>query len=612
MAFISQSSIQELTDRLDSITIVSEYARLEKRGGRYWACCPFHQEKTPSFTVNPDMKTFYCFGCQKGGTIINLVMELEKLNFPETVELLAKKTGIELIYEDSGSGISKAEEDAKKKQKEGLFELYKRISGTFHHFFLKKPEDNEVKLYILSRGINIEMVKSFRLGYSPPDRYWLYKFLSGKGYSREFLSRSGLFSVNHPELSLFSGRLMFPINDRQGRTVAFGGRILEDNIDAPKYINSPELEIYKKRETLYGLDLAIPEIKKTKTVYIAEGYMDVIALHQAGITNSIAPLGTAFTEEQARLLRRWAEKAILFFDSDEAGQNAAVKAIMNCRKNGLVSAVVDPGEMEAGPLKDPAEILKISGQEALNKKAKCFINDFNYLIKRAKSFYNVSDQDGMVSEGKAKAVAFLFPYIELLESDVTKDSCIEIAADAFRLNPAVINSDYIRYGKEEKNPRIYEGKADIHIKMNEELSILMVLAMDFIDSGDNSLLKKFRANLNIGDFDDLNAKDLLIAMEECLRYGETGMDKLLERITSGALKNIILEGSATGEFSINKELYISDGIKKLREKRLKKQQEEIIIKLRQAKNSMEDEEAKELLAEKMHVDNELYQLKQGR
>ena len=612
MAYISQSSIQELTDRLDSITIVSEYARLEKRGGRYWACCPFHQEKTPSFTVNPDMKSFYCFGCQKGGSIINLVMELEKLNFPETVELLAKKTGVELIYEDSFGSASKAEEDAKKKQKENLFELYKRISGTFHHFFLKKPEDNEIKLYILSRGINIEMVKSFRLGYSPPDRYWLYKFLSGKGYSREFLSRSGLFSVNYPELSLFSGRLMFPINDRQGRTVAFGGRILEENTEAPKYINSPELEIYKKRETLYGLDLAILEIRKTKTVYIAEGYMDVIALHQAGITNSIAPLGTAFTEEQARLLRRWAEKVIIFFDSDEAGQNAAVKAIMNCRKNGLVSAVVEEEEMDSEPMKDPAEILKNNGQEALHKKAKCFINDFDYLIKRAKSLYNVSFQDGMVSEGKAKAVAFLFPYIELLESDITKESCIETAADAFGINPAVINSDYRRYVKEEKNPHLPGERTVTNIQMNEELSILMVLVMDFLNSGEESLIKKFRANLNIGDFDDLNAKDLLIAMEECYRYGETGMDKLLERITSTSLRKMVLEGSATGEFSINKELYISDGIKKLREKRLNRQQEEIIIKLRKAKNNHEDDEAKELLAEKMHVDNELYQLKQGR
>jgi len=512
---------------------------------------------------------------------------------------------------------------------------------------LKKQESENVKHYIKERGISIDMVERFRLGYTPADRYWLHKFLLKKGYSGEFLASSGLFSSRHPEISLFSGRLMFPINDRQGRTVAFGGRILPENSqnhngdgsapvkapandrrDAPKYINSPELGIYKKGETLFAIDLAMPEIRKTKTAYIAEGYMDVIALHQAEITNSVAPLGTALTGEQVKLLHRWAEKAILFFDSDEAGQAAAVKGIFTCRKNGLSSAVIaDDSEKDSPELKDPADILRNNGPGALQKKAKCFINDFDYLIKRARILYEISGTGGLKSEGKARAVAFLFPYIDLLDSEVARDSCIEATADAFGILPAIVAEDYRHYVsgkpgaaaaagiKEETNPQVSGGRTGSPIRLNDELSLLIVVAVNYVYPQKERFFPKFRAALDISDIEDQNAKELFIALEECIRYGENSMDEYLARISSPELKKIIVEGSTTGEFSINVEQYVSDGIKKIREKRLKRRQEEIIIKLRMIKNNSSrepDSEVKELLAEKMRIDDELYQLKQGR
>jgi len=654
LAYISQSSIQEVTDRLDSITVMSEYVHLEKKSGRWWACCPFHQEKTASFTVNPDMKTYYCFGCHKGGTVINFIMEMEKITFPETVELLAKKFSVNLIYENSGGSAYQAGDEAKKKQRDDLFELYDRISGTFHHFMLKKPEAEDIKRYIISRGISIEMIESFRLGYAPADRYWLYKFLSKKGYSRDFLASSGLFSARHPEISLFSGRLMFPIRDRQGRTVAFGGRIMpgqlaaDGNREPPKYINSPELGIYKKGETLFALDSALPGIRNTKTAYIAEGYLDVIALHQAGITNSLAPLGTAFTGEQAKLLHRWADRVILFFDSDDAGQAAAIKAILTCRKNGLSSSVVrlenpeimDNSRGESPAPKDPADILKYYGPETLQKIAKCSINDFDYLVTRARSLYDISGTGGQKSESIAKAVASLFPYFDLLESEIARDSYMEAAADAFGLRPAVVAEDYRHYVsggkpaihkagiKEETDPQLSGGKT---IRTNDELSLLIAVAVNYAFPREERLFTKFRISLEIDEIEDPNAKEIFIALEECIRYSETGMDELLARISSPELKKLILERSMTGEFSINAEKYVADGIKKTREKRLERRQEEIIERLRflkkkaagihathdssAAEQSTPDEtelETRELLAEKMKVDNELNQLKQGR
>ena len=607
MPFISQSSIQELVDRLDAVRIVSDYVHLEKRGGRFWACCPFHQEKTGSFTVNPDLKTYYCFGCHKGGTMINFVMEMDKINFPEAVEVLAKKFAVELVYENSSG--SSGEDELKKTKKEELFELYRRMAGTFHHFLLKKEEAEAVKQYIISRGINIEMIEQFSLGYSPFDRYWLHKFLLQKGYSKEFLASSGLFSSHHEQIALFSGRLMFPIADWQGRNVAFGGRSLPapdktEERSVPKYINSPELGIYRKRETLYAINLALNEIRKTKIAYIAEGYMDVIALHQAGITNAIAPLGTAFTDEQAKLLKRWAEKLIFFFDTDEAGQTASLKAIYTCLKNNISCAIVDTST-DNGNSKDPADILLRNGPEVLQKKAKRFITDFDYLLFRAKAFHD-----------KAQAVEFLFPYLDLLASGVARDSCIELASDAFGLLPEIIAEDYRKHA--ETKEEIFRKKEEIassSITLSGELSLLLAVAVNYAALEGKNLFPKFRTALEISEIEDQNAKELFIALEECIRYGEKSMDELLARISSPELGKLLIKCSATGEFFINPELFVADGIKNIKEKRLKRKQEEIIVKLRLLKKNNDPEknmEEKDLLAEKKRIDDEMIILRQGK
>ncbi|MDR1374127.1 MAG: DNA primase, partial [Treponema sp.] len=295
MPYIAESTIQELNDKLDAVTVVGEYVRLEKRGGRYWGLCPFHNEKTPSFTVDPDRKAYYCFGCGQGGGIINFVMEMDKLSFPEAVETLAKGLGIEVIHENIGTGEKNG---GKTLRLEELTELYRRVAVSFHHFLMQKEEGRGALKYVLSRGIEGELLERFRLGYAPQDRSWLFRFLKAKGYSEEFLGSSGLFSKNYPRQAFFANRLVFPIADRQGRTVAFGGRFLEEETappgrsQGPKYLNSAESELYKKRETLFAIDLALPEIRKTKEVYLAEGEMDGIALHQAGVSNAVAPLGT--------------------------------------------------------------------------------------------------------------------------------------------------------------------------------------------------------------------------------------------------------------------------------------------------------------------------------
>jgi DNA primase len=629
MSYISEATIREVNDRLDAVAVVGDYVRLEKRGAKYWGLCPFHNEKTPSFTVDPDKKMYYCFGCNQGGGVINFIMEMDKLSFPEAVETLAKRMGIEVIYENAGG---ERKEGGENRRIEELAELYRRVAGSFYYLLTEKDEGAAAKRYIISRGITKEMIDRFRLGYAPADRGWLFRFLSGKGYSGEFLASSGLFAKNNPRWAFFADRLMFPIADRQGRTIAFGGRLLAG--EGPKYLNSGESAGYKKRDTLFAIDLALPEIRKTKEVYIAEGYMDVIALHQAGITNAVAPLGTAFTGEQANLLRRWAERVFLVFDTDEAGQNAAVKAILTCRKNGLDCFVVtmadnpEPAAQGAGMFKDPADILKELGPGALQKSVKCFINDFEYLIRRGASRFDLSK-----AEGKGRAVAFLFPYLAALDSEVSRDSCVGAVADAFGIERQAVLADFGRFqrgqtvsrGTGEKGEGARDagpGPRDRSIRMNDELFLLTAVLVN------PGLYPRLRGALAIEDLNDPGARELFIALEEWFRNDTPGMDDLLSRIQDGALRNFVVHQGASEAFSDHPEQLVSDGIKRVKQKRLERRRSEIVRELRIAKGAdilphhtgfpggtqgglLAETRVEDLLAEKVHIDAELRRMKEA-
>jgi DNA primase len=610
MAYIAKSTIQEVQDRLDAVAVVGEYVRLEKRGGQYWGLCPFHHEKTPSFKVDADKKLYYCFGCHRNGTVISFIMEMDKLSFPEAIETLAKRCGVEVVYEDAGDGRGDPEAD---KRRDELYELYRRVTVSFHHFLVKKDEGAAAKRYIITRGITDTVIDRFRLGYAPADRYWLYTFLTRRHYSPELLAFSGLFSSKYPKAAFFSDRLLFPIADKQGRVVAFGGRLLagKDGKDpeGPKYLNSKESDIYKKSQTLFALDLALPEIRKTREVYIAEGYMDVIALHQAGISNAAAPLGTAFTDDQAKLLRRWAERVYLIFDADGAGQSAAVKAILTCRKNGLSCAVVNGGAPEggAGPVlgspgvKDPADILQQFGAGALQNGVKCFINDFDYLVQRSKSLFDLSR-----SEGKARGVAFLFPYVDTLDSEVSREACIRDIGDAFRTDPRAVMDDYLAARRSETagEPKVRPETAGP--RMSYELSLLAVVCVN------PELYPKLRGVLEKEELSDPRARELFIALEEWYRDGGTGMDDLLSRISDDALRDFVMAREAAGAFSHNAGQLVSDGINRVRQEGLKRRRLEIVAELRSMENGGRNSPGgrlEDLLTEKVHIDGELRRFK---
>ncbi len=369
MKRIPDHIIQDIVSRTDLVRLVGEYVRLEKRGSRWVGLCPFHNEKTASFGVNEDKGFFYCFGCRKGGDAITFMKEIESCGYVEAIEQLASKAGVIITYEgDEDPAEAKAAKD-----RESLYELYERIAGTFHHLLMDDPRGAQALAYSRSRKLPDDVLSGFNLGYAPMDRGWLHRFLVKKAYSDDFLESSGLFSKKYKGSAIFSDRLMFPIQDTRGRVVAFGGRLLSG--DGPKYLNSPETSIFKKHDTLFGLSKAIQATRSTGEAILCEGYLDAIAFHSAGVSNAVAPLGTSFTESQARLLKRYAKTLILSFDSDEAGKKATERAMGIAEASGLGIRVL----LLEG-FKDPAEILEKYGPERLKKYADSTITSDEFII----------------------------------------------------------------------------------------------------------------------------------------------------------------------------------------------------------------------------------------
>ena len=450
---ISQSTIDEVASRTDIVSIVQEYLPLTQKGNDWWGCCPFHNEKTPSFSVSSEKKFYYCFGCHAGGTVFNFIMQMEKLSYPEAIEFLAKKAGVPIQYSDGGDA---PKEDPDAHLKAEYIDLYNRVSGTFHYMLMETEAGKFALEYITKRGLTKETLEKFKIGYSPADRRWLKQFLLKKNYSEDFLDNSGLFSKKYPDFAFFSDRLMFPIFDRKGDVVALGGRFLRGDPDkSPKYLNSGDLIQYKKGSTLYAFNFAKTAIRENKKVIFCEGYMDCIAYHQCGIQYAVAPLGTALTEEQIHLVKPFVDSILLSFDSDAPGQNATVRAILMCRRQNVTVKVI---RLSGG--KDPAEIMVNLGPAILTNDVDNAILDNDFLLSRLLNTYSKDSP-----EGKAKASLEYFQYLDVLQSDVQKDACLDQFCQAFNIDPEAARKDYTN--REQILPRIQRKEETVQDKQAE-------------------------------------------------------------------------------------------------------------------------------------------------
>ena len=374
----SDDIIEEVRMKNDIVDVVSQYVKLTRRGSTYFGLCPFHNEKTPSFSVTPSKQMYYCFGCGAGGNVFNFVMEYENYTFGEALQHLADRAGVQLPkIEYSREARQKAEERA------ALLEINK-LAARYFYYQLRRESGKTAYAYLTGRGLSEETIKKFGLGYSDKFSDDLYKFLKSKNYSDMLLRDSGLFNVDerHGMYDKFWNRVIFPIMDVNNRVIGFGGRVMGDG--KPKYLNSPETKIFDKSRNLYGLNVA--RTTRKNYLILCEGYMDVISMHQAGFTNAVASLGTALTSGHASLLKRYTQEVLLLYDSDDAGVRAALRAIPILREAGVTSRVVN-----LRPHKDPDEFIKALGGEEFEKRLEQAMDSFMFRVHMAQREFSMEE-----------------------------------------------------------------------------------------------------------------------------------------------------------------------------------------------------------------------------
>ncbi len=401
MPIYSSEVIEEVVSRNDIVDVISGYIKLKKSGSSYVGLCPFHNEKSPSFSVSGTKQMYHCFGCGVGGNVITFVMEYENYTFPEAVKMLADRAGIALPVMEY-SGEDRRERDIKTK----LLEINK-IAATFYYHQLKSPAGQSGLDYLKKRQLSDKTINTFGLGYAPQLTGDLYRMLKEKGYDDELLKESGLFTYEKGIREKFWNRVIFPIMDINNKVIGFGGRVMGDG--KPKYLNSPETKLFDKSKNLYGLNVA--RSSRKNNLIICEGYMDVISMHQAGFNQAVASLGTALTPGHARLMKRYTDNVLITYDSDEAGVKAALRAIPILKDAGLSTKVIN-----MRPYKDPDEFIKALGTEAFQERIDKAENSFMYEIGIIEKNYNRSDPESETAFEREVANK-LVQFSEKLERD---------------------------------------------------------------------------------------------------------------------------------------------------------------------------------------------------
>lgn len=401
MPIYSSEVIEEVVSRNDIVDVISGYIKLKKSGSSYVGLCPFHNDKSPSFSVSGTKQMYHCFGCGVGGNVITFVMEYENYTFPEAVKMLADRAGIALPVMEY-SGEDRRERDIKTK----LLEINK-IAATFYYHQLKSPAGQSGLDYLKKRQLSDKTINTFGLGYAPQLTGDLYRMLKEKGYDDELLKESGLFTYEKGIREKFWNRVIFPIMDINNKVIGFGGRVMGDG--KPKYLNSPETKLFDKSKNLYGLNVA--RSSRKNNLIICEGYMDVISMHQAGFNQAVASLGTALTPGHARLMKRYTDNVLITYDSDEAGVKAALRAIPILKEAGLSTKVIN-----MRPYKDPDEFIKALGTEAFQERIDKAENSFMYEIGIIEKNYNRSDPESETAFEREVANK-LVQFSEKLERD---------------------------------------------------------------------------------------------------------------------------------------------------------------------------------------------------
>lgn len=433
----SSDIIEQVVTSSDIVDTISQYVTLNKVGTSYKCCCPFHDEKTPSFVISPDKQLYHCFGCDAGGNVINFIMDMENMDFIEAVKHLAEKARIDLPYDEHYS-----EELAKGRQR--LEEIH-RDAAVFYHKSL--VENISAQQYLFKRGIEQKTIKKFGIGYAPSNGNSLFNYLLKQHYSTNEMMMSGLIlkgKHNNNYYDRFRDRIIFPILSVTNKVVAFGGRVLNSE-KFPKYLNSPETKIFTKGKQLYGLNNAKKNIIKDQIVLV-EGYMDVISLYQKGVYNVVATLGTALTRDQGMLLKRYVKEVIIAYDGDNAGQNAATKAVGILQQCDLsVKVILFPQGI------DPDEYISEHGLNEFNDKKTSALSAMEYKIVKLKEKYNTNSLEGRIS-----FLDEISQYLASIENNIQRESYIDLIIKEMGISKQAINSEISKY-RSDMNKKNHDG-----------------------------------------------------------------------------------------------------------------------------------------------------------
>lgn len=491
--YYPEELVEEVRSRNNIVDVIGSYVRLQKKGSSYFGLCPFHNEKSPSFSVSPNKQMYYCFGCGAGGNVFTFIMEYEALTFVEAMKTLAERAGMTLPEAE----LTQEQQQARNKRQQ-LLDIHK-LAARYFYYQLSKEQGQQARDYLERRALSRETQTRFGLGYSSKYSNDLYLFLKKQGYEDALLKDSGLvvFDEKRGGHDRFWNRVMFPIMDINNKVIGFGGRVMGEG--TPKYLNSPETMLFDKSRNLYGLNYA--RTSRKPYMIICEGYMDVIAMHQAGFTNAVASLGTAFTIQHGILLKRYTQEVRLAYDSDGAGQKAALRAIPILKSAGLTVRVI-----HMDPYKDPDEFIKNLGTDAFQERIDAAESSFMFEISVMEKDYKQSDPEGRASFMKAVAKRLLeFP--QELERGIYIDAIAGkygIASDALR---KMVNSFGAAMSREQVEAAIRQQQeqetpaSKKHQEKEDSVLTAQKLLLTWLIE-DASLFNKIEGIISEADFED--------------------------------------------------------------------------------------------------------------
>ena len=514
MVRYSDELIDEIKNKNDIVDVISQYVVLKRSGRNFFGLCPFHKEKSPSFSVSPDKQIFHCFGCGVGGNVIHFVSKIENLSFRETIEMLAEKSGVELPTVEG-------EVDTKLLQlKSKVYEI-NQLTAQFYHENLYKPSAKPAQEYVKKRKLDNNTLKNFLIGYSGNFNE-LYLMLKQKGFTEEEILASSLVNKTQDGkfIDRFRGRLMFPIQDTRNRVIAFGGRVLDDS--KPKYINSPENIVYSKGRHLFGLNVA----KKgdLKKIIIVEGYMDAISLHQRGITNAVASLGTALTEAQGRLLRKSSEQVIIGYDSDGAGQAAIMRGLEILQSMGC-----DLRILQIEGAKDPDEFVVKYGPERFQKQVEKAISLVEYKVKVLKNTLNIEHPND-----KIKFLKEIAKVLSKIDNEIEREVYAEKIASEYQISKEAIYAEINKLEYSQSTGKKILEKAKPKLEVKEQVTsdnqndkrekLLIYLLINYPEES----YQKIKQEVNIDDIKNERNKSIIKKLYEELEKGNSNTSHVLD------------------------------------------------------------------------------------